>query len=56
VEDAPAGVEAACRAGMTAIAITGTAPRDKLAARAHLVVDSLRELTPETIAALIART
>jgi len=54
VEDAPAGVEAARRAGMAAIAITGTAPRDTLAARADLVVDSLRQLTPETIAQLIA--
>ena len=53
VEDAPAGVEAARRAGMTAIAITGTAPRDVLAARAHLVIDSLAELTPPRIARLI---
>jgi beta-phosphoglucomutase len=53
VEDAPAGVEAARRAQMTAVAITGTAPRDKLAERAHLVVDSLRELTPERLRSLI---
>ena len=53
VEDAPAGVEAARRAGMAAIAITGTAPRDMLARRAHLVVDSLRELTPLILANLI---
>src|SRR4051812_170987 len=31
VEDAPAGIEAARRAGMTAIAILGTAPREELA-------------------------
>jgi beta-phosphoglucomutase len=53
VEDASAGVEAARRAGMVAIALTGTAPREKLAPRAHLVVDSLRELSPRTIAGLI---
>ena len=53
VEDAPAGVEAARRAGMAAVAITGTAPRETLAARAHLVVDSLRELTPLILANLI---
>ncbi|HUU60141.1 MAG TPA: HAD hydrolase-like protein, partial [Phycisphaerae bacterium] len=52
IEDAPAGVEAALRAGMTAIAVTGTAAPDRLA-RAHLVVDSLRELTPARISELI---
>jgi len=52
VEDAPAGVEAALAAGMAAIAITGTAPREKLA-RAHLIIDSLRELTPRRIFELI---
>jgi len=55
VEDAPAGIEAARRAGMAAIALTGTAERGKLAERAHLVVDSLRELSPERIAELILR-
>jgi len=54
VEDAPAGVEAARRAGMAAIALTGTAAREKLAERAHLVVDSLRELTPAIIVQTIA--
>ena len=54
VEDAPAGVQAARRAGMTAIAITGTAPREKLAAEAHLVVDSLDELSPKIITSLIS--
>jgi beta-phosphoglucomutase len=54
VEDAPAGVEAAVRAGMVAIAITGTAPREKLS-HAHLVIESLSELTPAVIAELIAR-
>jgi HAD superfamily hydrolase (TIGR01509 family) len=50
VEDAPAGIQAARAAGSVAIALTGTASRAKLAEQAHLVVDSLRELTPECIA------
>jgi len=54
IEDAPAGVEAARRADMIAIAITGTAPRERLAERAHLVVDSLGELSPRRIAELIS--
>ena len=54
VEDAPVGIEAAHRAGMAAVAITGTATRQQLAA-AEIVVDSLREFTPETFADLIDR-
>jgi beta-phosphoglucomutase len=54
VEDAPAGVEAARRAGMAAIALTGTAPRHKLA-HADLVIDSLKELSPDMLARLIRR-
>jgi len=54
VEDSTAGIEAARRAGMAAIALVGTAPREALAqAGAVLVVDSLRELTPERISKLI---
>ena len=53
IEDAPAGIAAANRAGMTAIAITGTASRAELAG-AKLIVDKLAELSPEAIAALIA--
>ncbi len=53
VEDATAGVEAARAAGMAAVAITGTAERETLAEQAHIVVDSLRELTPDVIARLI---
>jgi beta-phosphoglucomutase-like phosphatase (HAD superfamily) len=49
VEDAMAGVEAARRAGMAAIGLVGTTPAEKLAAQAHLVVDSLRKLTPAII-------
>ena len=51
VEDAPAGVEAANRAEMTSIALTGTATREQLA-HANLVVDSLRELDTEKIRTL----
>jgi len=53
VEDAVAGVEAAKRAGMAAVGLTGTARREALAPRADRVVDSLRALSPETLAALI---
>ncbi len=54
IEDAPAGVEAAVRAGMTPVALAGTADRATLAARgAACVVDTLRDLSPEAIAALI---
>jgi beta-phosphoglucomutase len=53
VEDAVQGVEAANRAGMSSIGLTSTTTREKLA-HAKLVVDSLRELTPERIAKLIA--
>jgi beta-phosphoglucomutase len=52
VEDAPQGIEAANRAGMTSIALTGTATGDELA-HARLVVDRLSELTPERIAGLV---
>jgi beta-phosphoglucomutase len=45
IEDAVHGVEAAKRAGMVAIAVTGTSTREDLAA-ADLVIDSLRELSP----------
>ena len=48
VEDAPAGIEAANRAGMASVALTGTATRAELT-HAMLVVDSLRELTPERL-------
>lgn len=52
IEDAAAGVEAANRAGMTSIALVGTTTREKLS-HARLVVDSLAELTPDRIAAVI---
>jgi beta-phosphoglucomutase len=53
IEDSVWGLEAARRAGMAAIGLTGTADREALAARAHRVVDSLRELTPEGIRELL---
>jgi HAD superfamily hydrolase (TIGR01509 family) len=53
VEDAVHGIEAAHRAGMAVIAITGTSPRSQLAA-ADLVVDSLRELTPARVREILA--
>lgn len=52
IEDAPAGVQAALAAGMTAIAITGTADEQALA-RAQLVIRAFRDLAPETVARLI---
>jgi len=54
VEDAIAGVEAANRAGMTSIGLTGTANREQLA-HAKLVVDSLRELDAAKIGNLITK-
>lgn len=55
VEDAPAGLQAARRAGMIAIGLTGTAGREVLAAHAHLVVDCLSGLTPEIFYQLLSR-
>jgi len=54
IEDAPAGIAAGIAGGMTAIALAGTAPPESLTA-AHLVVTSLRQLTPKQIADLIIR-
>ena len=53
VEDAVHGIEAANRARMAGIALTGTTTRDQLG-HAELIVDSLRDLTPEIIRRLIA--
>jgi beta-phosphoglucomutase len=55
VEDALAGLESATRAGMVPIALTGTFRREELAPKAAIVVESLRELSPEIIAQLIDR-
>lgn len=52
IEDAPQGVEAANRAGMTSIGLLGTTTREKLS-HARIVVDRLAELSPKKIAKLI---
>jgi HAD superfamily hydrolase (TIGR01509 family) len=52
IEDAPAGIAAALAGGMTAIALAGTAAPESLT-MAHLVVTSLRQLTPKQISELI---
>jgi beta-phosphoglucomutase len=52
IEDAPAGIAAAVTGGMTAIALLGTAPADRFP-QAHLVIDSLHQLSPKRIADLI---
>jgi beta-phosphoglucomutase len=54
VEDAVHGIEAARRAGMTSIGLTGTANREQLDS-ADLVVESLRELNPDVLRKLIRR-
>ena len=53
VEDAVVGLQAARRAGMRAIGLTGTATRATLAPYADRVVDGLAELTPGGIAELL---
>jgi beta-phosphoglucomutase len=53
IEDAVHGVEAAKRADMAAIALTGTSTCAELGS-ADLIVESLRELSPVTIRAIIA--
>jgi beta-phosphoglucomutase len=55
VEDSLAGLEAARRAGATAIALVGTASREALEPQADLVVGGLGELSPSRIRGLIAR-
>jgi HAD superfamily hydrolase (TIGR01509 family) len=54
VEDAPAGITAALRAGMRCVAITSKGHRPERQRDAHLVVRSLRELSPDSLAALVA--
>lgn len=54
LEDAVAGVEGAKAAGMACIAVTSTHPRRWLA-KADLIVDSLADVTPDTVRALIGR-
>ena len=54
LEDAVAGVQGAKAAGMACLAVTSNHPRQALA-QADLIVDSLTEVSPETIRKLIAR-
>lgn len=54
IEDAVHGIEAANRAGMASIALTGTANHGQLS-NAQLIVDNLSELTPERIRDLVGR-
>jgi beta-phosphoglucomutase len=54
VEDAVHGIEAARRAGMASIGLTGTVTAKALSS-ADLVVESLRELSPGRIRELIAK-
>lgn len=53
VEDAPAGVTAALRAGATAIGFASTGRTHEELNEAHLIVDSLDELSPQRIKDLI---
>ena len=55
VEDAPAGVSAANSAGMASIALASTGRTRSQLARADLIIDSLDELSPETVRDLIER-
>ena len=55
IEDAPAGVEAARRAGAVAVGLLGTAPRERLAEHADVVVDTLTHLSPDSIRRAIER-
>ena len=55
IEDAVVGLQACRSAGMTAIAITGTMPKEQLIPLADLVVETLRDLAPQRIAQLIDR-
>jgi beta-phosphoglucomutase len=52
VEDAVHGVEAANRAGMRSVGLTGTVSREQLA-MADLIVDQLGELSPDRLRNLI---
>ena len=52
IEDSRWGLLSAREAGMLTIAITHTYPREALAADADVVVESLREITPELVRGL----
>ena len=54
IEDAPAGITAALRAGMRCVAITSKGHHPERQRDAHVLVRSLRELSPASLAALLA--
>lgn len=54
IEDAPAGILAAHRAGMAAVGLVGTHPPEKLAS-ADLLVHSLDQLDPHCLRSLVDR-
>ena len=53
IEDSVAGVEAARRGNMKCLAVTTTNPRSALKGGAHLVLDSLEELSWATVGSLM---
>ncbi len=55
VEDAPAGIEAAHRAGMVAVGVLSTGRRPHQLAQAEHVVTSLQRLSPRCLADLVRR-
>jgi len=55
VEDAPAGIAAANRAGMRSVGLVSTGRTRELLSGADFTVDSLTELSPEVIGELIKR-
>jgi beta-phosphoglucomutase len=52
VEDAIAGVEAACRAGMKSVAVLTTSPAEALS-KASLILNRLDELSPDRLDAVL---
>ncbi len=54
IEDAPAGIEAAKRAGCSVVGLVGTVSKDQLK-DADMIIDSLKELNPHKLLALICR-
>ncbi len=54
IEDSLVGLRAARSAGMGAVGLTGTAPKEALARESDLVVDFLGELDPQNLAEVIA--
>lgn len=53
IEDSPAGLDAAEKAGMARVALTTTFDLAELASKSDLIVDSLRDITPGGLAELL---